>query len=149
MVHYLPAYLFHFRHRQTMNRVVTYDRMEVVLIARAVPIQYSSLLQIIQRLAQPVASGLQLAPPPPPIQYSSLLQIIQRLAQPVASGLQLGRVLPVLQQSQVLLVGLFLPLVVRCFLRVELVDSVLNADSAITLCFVELTLQQIGRASCR
>src|ERR1035438_6138915 len=55
MVHYLPAYLFHFRHRQTMNRVVTYDRMEVVLIARAVPIQYSSLLQIIQRLAQPVA----------------------------------------------------------------------------------------------
>src|ERR1035438_8588505 len=111
MVHYLPAYLFHFRHRQTMNRVVTYDRMEVVLIARAVPIQYSSLLQIIQRLAQPVASGL-----------------------------QLGQVLPVLQQSLVLLVGLFLPLVVRCFLRVELVDSVLNADSAITLCFVELTL---------
>src|ERR1039458_1360433 len=102
MVHYLPAYLFHFRHRQTMNRVVTYDRMEVVLIARAVPIQYSSLLQIIQRLAQPVASGL-----------------------------QLGRFLPVLQQSQVLLVGGSLPLVVRCFLRVEFIDSVLTRGPAL------------------
>ena len=84
MVHDLPANLFHFHHRQTMNRVVTYDRMKVVLIAPAVPIQQSSPLQIIVRLAQPVPSGL-----------------------------QLGRFLPGLQQSQVLLVGGFLSLVVR------------------------------------